>query len=37
MTSFEFRSAKEAVTEQDNQNFSFYQLQKRGYMKARNK
>ncbi|MCM1516019.1 MAG: hypothetical protein NC080_06340 [Paraprevotella sp.] len=37
MTSFEFRSAKEAVTEQDIQNFSFYQLQKRGYMKARNK
>lgn len=37
MASFEFRSAKEAVSQEDVQNFSLYQLQKRGYMKQRNK
>lgn len=37
MASFEFRSAREAVSQIDIQNFSLYQLQKRGYMKSRNK
>ncbi|MCM1223965.1 MAG: hypothetical protein NC548_56890 [Lachnospiraceae bacterium] len=37
MASFEFRSAKEAVSEQDVQNFTLYQLQKRSYLKNRNK
>lgn len=36
MASFEFRSAREAVSQADIQNFSMYQLQKRGYMKSRN-
>lgn len=37
MASFEFRSAREAVSQEDIQNFAMYQLQKRGYMKSRNK
>lgn len=37
MASFEFRSAREAISQEDIQNFSLYQLQKRGYMKSRNK
>lgn len=37
MAAFEFRSAKEAVSQEDLQNVCMYQLQKRGYMKSRNK
>lgn len=37
MASFEFRSAREAVSQEDWQNLSLYQLQKRSYMKQRNK
>lgn len=37
MASFEFRSAREAVSQEDVQNLCMYQLQKRGYMKSRNK
>ena len=37
MASFEFRSAREAVSQEDMQNLCMYQLQRRGYMKSRNK
>ena len=37
MASFEFRSAREAVSQEDMQNLCMYQMQKRGYMKSRNK
>lgn len=35
MASFDFRSAREAVNQEDTQNACLYQLQKRGYMKNR--